>query len=416
MGYFMDPGTGKTLVALALVDLWRAERVLVICPSVCVDVWYEQIEEHAPTLAQSVEFRVFGYDAFRGRRDRNKSKNWARRHEFAMEKWSPDVIICDEGHRIKERGSRQSRMIRRVSRSVPHRLILTGTPIDGGYEDLWSLFDMLTPGLLPDRYEDYSDRYLKKGGYMGRQIIGYRNVSKLMAKIAPHTFSVKLDEAVELPPVRHVRVPVTMSKRMATAYAKLYKELEIELDGQHVLALNSLTKLLRLHQICGGFLEEQLKDRFKIKALVDLVSDWEKPFVVFAKYLHEIDLISEELRAKKYRVGIISGRDKKFRTQARKDFQDGRLDVLVIQVESGIGITLTRATEAIFYSMSYSYITYQQNLHRTRRIGSSKLQGATYYYLVASITHSVDRAIMSAIKRKQNLSEYLTQVGIQGSS
>lgn len=409
---FMEPGTGKTLLAIALCDLWKARRVVVISPSVMVDVWPEQIEEHAPGLLESVEWRFLSYDGLRLRRQDKRSTRWARRGEFNLIKWKPDVIICDEGHRLKNRGSRQSKMIRRIARNVERRVILTGTPIDGGYEDLWAQFDMLAPGLLGHRYREFEERYVRKGGYRGYQIIGYRHVNRLMEKIRPHLFVRKLADCIDLPSERHVVVRTPMKETLKMAYAKLHKTLQVEFEGRHLTALNPLTKLMRLHQMCGGFVDNDCVDRGKLNSLLDLTTDWKKPFIVFCRYLNEIGLVSEALQKRGLRVGVISGQNKKNRTAERRAFQAGERDALVIQSQSGIGITLTRATEVIFYSMDWSYITYNQNLHRVLRIGADKDRGLTYYYLVASVTHSVDREVKAALEAKQDLTDYLYARGI----
>lgn len=410
VAYFMDPGTGKSLVGLMLTELWDCKRVLILCPAVAVGVWELQLEEHAPELSHRVDIRIMSYDSARGRQSRKMTRYQSKHKEREISKWKPDTVICDEGHRLKGRGTKQSRMVRRLGRSAAHRVVLTGTPLDGGYVDLWAIFDFLQPGLLRHKFKDFQDRYCRMGGYRGYQVIGYRNVDEMMRRISSITFTQKLEDAIDLKEPRHTVVPVTPSKKLATAYQTLHKTLETTLDGDPLTVTNSLTKVLRLHQMCGGFYNENLVDRFKINAFLDLVSDWRKPYVVVARFLPEIDLIVKEL-SKTKRVGEISGRTRKTRTETVAKFQKGKLDVVVIQAQSGISITLTRATELVFYSCDQSFITHKQNLHRILRIG---IEGrASYYYMVASINHSLDRAIRYSHSRKKSLTNLLHQKGIQ---
>lgn len=407
---FMDPGTGKSLTSLALVDLWQCTRILILCPAVAVGVWEDQIDEHAPGLRDRAEIRIMSYDAARGRQSRSMSRYAAKANERELKKWCPDVIVADEGHRLKGRGSKQSRMVRRLARLARFRLLLTGTPIDDSYADLWAMFDFLDPGRLKLKYKDFERRYLQKGGYMNYQVIGYRNVNELKRKVNEISVTQRLEDAVDLRKPRHILIPVDLEKRTRTAYERLYSELETELDGHTVEVENSLTKILRLHQMSGGFIDGHQVDWSKLDALKDLVSDWRKPFIVFARYIPEVDAIKDALGYDR-KVLELSGRTRKNRDDIRRQFQAGKADVVVIQAQSGISITLTRATEAVFYSLDWSYITYKQNLHRCLRIGTKG--SVSFYYLIVRGTHSVDRSIWNALKRKKTLTSFLQGQGFR---
>lgn len=84
-------------------------------------------------------------------------------------------------------------------------------------------------------------------------------------------------------------------------------------------------------------------------------------------------------------------------------FQFGEaFDVLAVQIQAGgVGVNLTRAAYAIYYSVGFSLGDYLQSLARIHRPGQTR--PVTYYHLVASGT--IDERVYAALQARQDLVE-----------
>ena len=121
-GLFMEQRTGKTLTSLALSQKWSCTKTLVICPKKAIPVWSVEIQKLGIDLSQ---FNIINFESFR-----------IRKRDYINQCW--DLVIVDESHRIKERGSKQTQAIWKLSRKSLKRLILSGSPQGNGMEDYYS--------------------------------------------------------------------------------------------------------------------------------------------------------------------------------------------------------------------------------------------------------------------------------------
>jgi len=67
--------------------------------------------------------------------------DWVCSHAWAY-------CVLDEGHAIRNPGSKVSQAAKLAGLAAQHRLLLSGTPVQNNVGELWSLFDFLMPGLL----------------------------------------------------------------------------------------------------------------------------------------------------------------------------------------------------------------------------------------------------------------------------
>ena len=83
---------------------------------------------------------------------------------------------------------------------------------------------------------------------------------------------------------------------------------------------------------------------------------------------------------------------------------DPAVKVFVAQADSaGLGITLTAAKVAVFYSPTWNYASYQQALGRTHRIGCEMHDECHYIHLICPDT--VDEDVMEALENKKSLAD-----------
>jgi hypothetical protein len=181
-------------------------------------------------------------------------------------------------------------------------------------------------------------------------------------------------------------------------YKTLEKELEADFQGNFFETPNTMTLIMKLQQLCGGWIKTDagywMKVEYnKFKALIKLLKDptlkW--PVVIVCRYLKEFDEIVESLQ---HSFGI-----EPLMIRGGETF-DGNFksEAAVLQIQSGKAIDLAVAKSIIFYSCDYSLINFDQIRHRIRSFDVTQVNE---YYLHAKNT--VDGLIYKAITKKLDL-------------
>ncbi len=412
----IEMGGGKTLVACMLILGLAARRVLIACPLRVVPVWIEQLERHveAPLVVGALDEHV----------DRvAKKRDWAEeklklagvrsvpfiavinydsiwREPFASwamkQRW--DLVVADECHRLKAPGGKASLFFKRLRTRAHYRLGLTGTPMPHSPLDLYAQFRFLDITIFGPSFAAFRQHYAVLGGYQRKQITGYRNLEDLEAKMARITFRVSKD-VLELPPQTHVTYHCELGGEARRVYEDLEEDFVAQvLDGQ-MTAANAMVKLLRLQQVTGGWAKTddghyQRIDSAKQKLLADTLEDigTEEPVVVFCRFHADLDAVHEVAQ----RMGSTS-RELSGRRDELKPWQKGEGQVLAAQISSGgVGVDLSRARYAIYYSLSFSLGEYDQAMSRVHRPGQRR--PVEHIHLVAR--HTVDEKILRALERR----------------
>ena len=423
--FLMDMGTGKTITTIAVAGaMYQEEKIkklLVVCPKSIVDVWEQEFEKFAGFPYSVVVLNGTGLkkiDAIRHMNGIglqvivvNYESCW--RLEAELTKWKPDIIVCDESSKIKNPQAKCSKALHRLGKISSYNLILTGTPITNSPLDFFSQYKFLDERIFGGSFYGFRSYYAILGGYQNHQIVGYKHLAELVEKAHAIAYRIKIDEAVELPEFVDEIRPVKLEKKAQQIYDGISKDSYAELMSGEVTTRNVLTQLLRLSQCTGGFIrnddgdDAQQVSTAKLEALEDIIDECmeqKKKVVVFARFVPEIDAISKMLTKKKIAHTIIKG-DVKDRAEQVEAFQNNPdVRVFIGQLQTtGMGLTLTAGTVAVYYSLDFSYTNYEQSRARIRRIGQTKR--GVYIHLVAKDT--VDEHIMSALKQKADVAHML---------
>lgn len=460
---FMRPGTGKTGVALTLLDQHlknrRYKRFLLIAPGNLLVNWEIALSDFvsAPRSSYIVRRIGTGMSTQEARQQLTLLKAYREKGillminyekvaklERELKKFKPDMVIMDESHKLKSRTSQVSSSVFRISQRAQSRLLLTGTPIANDYQDIFMQFKIMDPTIFGTRWGDFRDRYVQLGGYMGKQVVGYRNKDELRQIIAENSYRVKLRDCIELPPLEKIYLSCSLSAKAKKYYEEVRSNLFTEVWSSEDLSRKKLkeilkknniayspdesytellfsvkplletscemavTKLIRLHQICGGFLtldsgQVVQVDDSKLKLLQEVIT--EEPTIIFCQYIAEVEAVVKVL-SKKYRVA--SYRNPKKRDQVYLDFLDGKLDIIVSQINSGsMGLNLQRAHRVIFYSWNYEYSSYDQAIERIERPGQE--HAMEVIHLV--VEDSIDEDILGILRHKEKRANQLLDGG-----
>lgn len=432
-------GCGKTLTAIAIMGaLWEkkvVERVLVIAPTSVVAVWPKELDEYAafPVTCRTLlgdkrqRLKAIGdLERYRFNKCRvaviNYESTWREGIFEALEKYDADMIICDESQRIKTHNAQQSEAMHKLGDKARYKLILSGTPVQNQFVDIWSQYRFLDSTVFGDKYYAFVGRYAIKGGYGNKQILGIRHElqNELITKEHSIAFRVTKAEAIDLPEQTFETRRIEMTPKERDLYDQVRRSSYAELvDGGSITATTVLTKLLRMRQITGGFLTRDGGDpanpeqvsTTKLDALKDIFEDYVidggKKLVVFAAFIPEvkaiIDLAKKVLPRPKKAVAIYGAIRKEDRGEIVRQFQEDPNTVIFIgQIDTaGTGITLTAADTCVYYSKTYNYATYEQSLSRIHRIG----QRNTCTYIDLVVERTVDEMITKALRKKEDMAK-----------
>ena len=342
----------------------------------------------------------------------NYESTWRLEDELAA--WDADLIVCDEGHKIKTHNIAASKCMHRLGVRARYRMLLTGTIITNKAIDIFSPYKFLNPAVFGNSFYAFRNRYFDMTGYGLHVPVLKKNMTEeLTRRIHSIAFRATKAECLDLPETTEIVRTVGLERETLTLYHELVQDSMIQLGKGEVTATNVLTRLLRLSQLTGGFLREDGADRptqvdsAKLTALADIVDSAAqdgKKLVVIARFLPEINAITRMLEKKAIGYSLISGEIRDRDEQVRRFQQDPDVTVFVGQIATaGMGITLTAADTMIFYSLDYSMSNFEQAKARIHRVGQRN--PCTYLYLVAAGT--VDEKVLQALRDKADLARIL---------
>lgn len=424
---FAEQGTGKTWIAVSLIEslLTKNFSGLIVAPLGTIlsdDGWRNVLSKTKIKVYRDYEkfkksrknkILLLNWEAL-GTRRKKAGKPTPRSRKLAnfLVKHPWTFACFDESQKMKARSSKQSRLAGRI-KQANYKLILSGTPFDNlldNPQEVWAQWRFLNSNLFGTRWTDFDQRYLKKTGWMGKQRMfrSKKARDKILELIKPNTLRVT-KEVLKIKPVEYTWCGVSMLGKQRRLYDQM-TEHSIIIDPEFTSTAElTITKLVRLQQICGGFVKDDEGEiheigRAKLRKLKSLVKITGYPVVIFAKYIFEVHQIAQELSPGNVSIATIIGKTRRTRGATIKAFQEGKIDVLIAQVKTGgVGINLQRASNAIFYSTTFSYIDFDQAVSRIHRAGQRK----KVKIFLLFCQNSVDKRIYKVIISKRNVNEQI---------
>ena len=338
----------------------------------------------------------------------------AWRMEQELSAWGPNLIVCDEGHKIKTHNISASKAMHRLGAKAGYRLLLTGTLITNKAIDVFSPYKFLNPTIFGTSFYTFRSRYFDMVGYGNHTPVLKKSMeAELSARLHSIAYRAAKADCLDLPETTDVVRQVELEPAARKIYRSLVKESFAELASGEVTAPNVLTRLLRLSQLTGGFLGNdenaavQQISSAKLSAMEDIldsaVAEGQK-LVIIARFLPEIRAICKELDGRGLRYVCITGEVQDRAAQVAQFQNDPDVPVFVGQIATaGLGLTLTAASTMVFYSLDYSMSNYEQAKARIHRVGQRN--PCTYIHLIAKGT--VDEKVLTALRNKADLAKAL---------
>lgn len=435
----MEMGTGKSKVLVdnmsMLYDKGKIDGALIVAPKGVYTNWLSQeIPTHlvrhvkpkmvlwtaTTSKAKDKEYQqlfkpdldlhilIMNVEAFSTKKGVEFAYKFLRTHKTLM--------TIDESTTIKNPSAKRTKSILMLGKHAKYRRILTGSPVTKSPLDLYSQCAFLNENLLDHgSYYAFRNRYARMidrnfGGRRVQIVASYQRLDELEDILKAFSYRVQKVDCLDLPKKIFINRTVELTKEQNEAYATMKSAALAQLKGKMATAPHVLTQLMRLHQITCGHLksDDGQITNFKhnrIEELIDVIDEMEGKVIIWANYVHDIEQITKELE-KEYGEGCVvqyygkvSSED---RQTAIKEFQDPNSNVKYFignTQTGGYGITLTAASNVIYYSNSYDLEKRLQSEDRAHRIGQHK--PVTYVDLIAEKT--VDEKIIKALRKKINI-------------
>ena len=313
----------------------------------------------------------------------------------------------------------------KLGKVVPHRYLVTGTPLAENPTDVFAQYKFLDPTIFGTNLGNFRDEYEVIDPIMtariGHRILDkehpYKNLDKLHDKMFSCAFYV--ESSVELPEQTDIEYKFSMPTKTEKLYHQVFKEKVAEMNGLWLSSDNVLTTVLRLQQITSGYAavenidtkEHKILnvDKARIEALSGLLEEFPKdePVVIFARFTKDLKNIHKVCRELGLTSSEVSGSK-----DTLKEWKKGKTQVLAVQYTAGSeSIDLTRARYCIYYSMTQRLALYEQSRKRIHRPGQTK--PVVYYHMIETMKKglTIDEKMYQALRNKQDIVKFVMEKG-----
>jgi superfamily II DNA or RNA helicase len=408
-----DMGLGKTVQTLALL-LHRAALgpALVIAPTSVCSNWIAEAQRFAPGLRVSLygegSFRAAQLQAAKAGDLMVVSYALAQIDEdaFAQVEWA--TLVLDEAQALKNAATKRAKSVAQLQAGF--RLALTGTPVENRLADLWSVMNLLNPGLLGSSGQ-FGERYtgpIERDRDPAAQARLRRLVSPFLLR------RTKGQVLSDLPPRTEIihRIEPGPEERAfleASRRAALERVAELPVDGSGSNAFHVLTELTRLRRAaCDPRLVAPelgivgAKSHEFEQLAMELVAGKHKA-LVFSQFVDFLKLLAARLDAVGLRYQYLDGSTPAAERGKRvAAFQRGEGDLFLISLKAGgFGLNLTAADYVLIVDPWWNPAAEDQALGRAHRIG--QLRPVTVYRLVTA--GSVEERIIELHRDKRALAD-----------
>lgn len=405
-----QPGCGKSVMALAVVERRKAEKVLIFCPAVLKHQWLSEIKKFLPHEQAVV---IEGTASERIKKWRSNNKFYIANYELLLRdidhivsrNW--DYVIADECTRLANPRAKQSKAIKKIP--AKYRLAMSGTPITNRAEDVWNLLDFVQSGCAGN-YWSFIQRYCVKNKFGG--IFAYQNMDELKKKLKRYMIRrLKIDVLPELPEKVETDVPFVLSDEESELQKKIKKELLFEIDKMDISKINmpmnlsyTIAKFQRLRMLADSLeLLGENKKSSKLEVLKELLEEYkdtDQQIILFSEFAEMCKILNREIPDS---LMIIGDTSEKERQQVVKDFNDGLSKILIMSSAGMYGLNLQAASVVINYDLPFSLAKLEQRIGRAHRLGQKR--SVQVYNLIGRGT--ADMAIKAIVHSKAELSGQL---------
>lgn len=397
VAFYHDMGLGKTFTGSEKMRMLDANVNLIICQKSKVLDWIEHCETNMPSKFVTFDLtNKRDYDQFFKWRNTETKKigiiNYDlvyRREELAS--LQDFTLLLDESSMIQNDKAKRTKAILKLKAS--NVILLSGTPVGGKYENLYSQLKLLgwkiTKNQFWNNYINFEMvQYSGPFSPMLPKIKGYKNVDDLkkMLKFYGADF-LKSDEVFDLPTQNFNIVKVPISKE----YKEFKKEKCIRIEDKEFIGDTPLKTMLYARMLCGAY------NKYKLDAFVDLINSTDDRLIVFYNFTDELEAMKASIGKRAY--SVVNGFE---RTLTNYENVDN--SITFVQYQAGaMGLNLQKANKIIYYSLPLSSELYEQSKKRIHRIGQNR---PCFYYLLLA-ENSIEERIKTTLDKRNDYTQEL---------
>jgi len=409
-----DMGLGKTIQAIGAAEFLAREahirRVLVVCPASVKSQWRNEIHRFCDRSVQL----VVGAAAERGEQYRGDAFFTICNYEQVLrdlvdiEQVPWDLIILDEGQRIKNWESKTANVVKRLKSTFA--LVLSGTPLENRLDDLYSVAQF-----VDDRHLGPAFRFFNRHRKIDEKgkVLGYKKLDSLREQLRPILLRrTRQDVLNQLPPrtTEIVRVPVTEEQdvihggHMRIVSQVVRKPYISEMD------LLRLQKALLMCRMVSNstYLVNKEEPSFSSKLdrlaelLEGLFAEEDRKAVLFSEWTTMLELIEPLLGALGLNYVRLDGSvPQKKRQELMRKFQQEDDCRLFLSTNAGAtGLNLQAANTVINVDLPWNPAVLEQRIGRAHRMGQKR--PVQVYLLVTEGT--IEEKLLATLSAKHDLS------------
>lgn len=407
-----EMGLGKTIQAISFIlsekEIDNSRPAIVIAPASLIYNWKKEFEKFAPTL--NVKVVAGTRDERRAIFASNQQPDvWITSYPLIRQdinvyrEFQFDVMILDEAQAIKNHLTQTAKATRLIE--AKQRFALSGTPIENRLDELWSIFQTISPGFLGSKQEfiQYSNDYIRK---TTKPFI----LRRLKTDVLPD-----LPEKIEFEQYSEL---TKEQKQVYLAYLeRIERQLDavVEADQFNQEKIEILAGLTRLRQICchpSLFLENYQGESGKLELLLTIIEQLRvenRRILIFSQFSSMLKIIEKELNKLNYRSFYLDGQTPiKDRVEMAEAFNNGEREVFIISLKAGgTGLNLTGADTVILFDLWWNPAVEAQAAGRAHRIGQTK-----EVEVIRLITEgTIEEKIFQLQEKKRKLVDEIIQPG-----
>ncbi|SUK53384.1 SNF2-related protein [Staphylococcus aureus] len=370
VAYYLDMGLGKTFVGSE--KLWELNTPynLVVCQKSKITDWYQHFKDY---YSDDYEIIIFDKQRIENIKPNsiliiNYEKAIARPELKKLKKFT---LLLDESQYIKNPKSKRTKLI--VNELNPGNIILlSGTPIDGKYEELITQIHLLGWKIKESMFlSHYTNRQWDENE-MKYKIIGYKNIDRLKKKLRQYgCVFMKTEEVFDLP----TQTNIFLKPKKTKEYDEFIKEGIVTLSDRKLIAETASVGNMNARLLCTAF------NQNKLVMLKELIESTEDRLIIFYQYNLEKEAIENIVDELSKPISYINGE-----IVDKKSYENCKNSVTLVQYQSGsFGHNLQKANKIIFFGLPNRVSYFEQSKKRTHRIGQER--PCFYYYMLTLGTY-----------------------------
>lgn len=409
-----DMGLGKTIQGVGVAELLAREgavkRVLVICPASLKTQWRNEAHRFssrgAETVMGSAKERAAQYKAGAFFTICNYEQVMRDIEVIETAKW--DLIILDEGQRIKNWETRTSRVIKGLK--SPFALVLTGTPLENRLDDLFSILEFVDERRLGPAFRFFNrHRVVDERG----KVLGYQHLDELREQLRPVLLR-RTRESVrlELPPrqIEFIRIAPT--------------DEQLNMHGEHMRIVSRIVRkkfltemdVLRLQKALLAcrmaadhtFLVNKERPGYSSKIeeldglLERLAEEQDRKMVIFSEWTTMLGLIEPLLDKHAIDYVRLDGSVPQKQRQPLVDTfcNDPNCRAFIATNAGSVGLNLQAANTVINVDLPWNPAVLEQRIGRAHRMGQKR--SVQVFVLVTEQT--IEENLLATLAAKRDLS------------